>query len=489
MTAAGSEISMDGAPKPAYRLDRLFPQAVLDLLPLPAVICDASGGVIRLNGEAAALLGHMPARGEPWEAMLSDPAEGVAFQAALRGGEAIAGVGLGRAAHGHGARLKASAQPVFDGGMLAGTVVMFERDASGEGAVAGSLADILEALPAAIYTADTDGRITFYNRSAAQLWGCEPVVGQSLWCGSWKLYRPDGAVMPHEECPMAVAIRERRVVRGVETVIERPDGSRTAVMPHPTPLFDASGRFVGAINMLDDITHVKVADERHVLFARELNHRVKNALATVYAIAMQTLRHTDSTDVFRESFSGRLLALSRAHDLLVRSQWQETPLRTIVAEALSPFGSARLEVSGDESVAFGPRATLTLAMTFHELITNATRYGALSNTEGQVAIHWESSRDADGERVVELSWTESGGPAVEAPAATGFGSRLIAHNLLALGGSATTDYAPEGLQCRLRFQVIDELAGWSAVGARITPSPARPSDAPADPASPGGQVR
>jgi PAS domain S-box-containing protein len=113
--------------------------------------------------------------------------------------------------------------------------------------------ELLEALPVAVYTTDADGRITFYNRVAADLWGHNPELG-SQWCGSWRLFRIDGRPMPHEECPMAVALKEGREVRGIEAFAERPDGTRFRFRPYPTPLRDAKGRLVGAINLLMDVT-------------------------------------------------------------------------------------------------------------------------------------------------------------------------------------------------------------------------------------------
>jgi len=120
---------------------------------------------------------------------------------------------------------------------------------------------LIQALPAAIYTTDAAGRITFYNEAAARLWGCRPELGKAEFCGSWKLYWPDGRAMRHDECPMAVALRTGRPVRGLEAVAERPDGTRVPFIPYPTPLFDRAGRLVGAINMLVDITdHKSAAD-------------------------------------------------------------------------------------------------------------------------------------------------------------------------------------------------------------------------------------
>jgi len=118
--------------------------------------------------------------------------------------------------------------------------------------------DMLNALPAAVYATDAEGRITFYNDAAAELWGRSPELGSTQFCGSWKLYWPDGRPMPHDQCPMAVALRTGRPVRAIEAVAERPDGTRVSFLPYPTPLFDDSGTVVGGVNMLLDITDRKV---------------------------------------------------------------------------------------------------------------------------------------------------------------------------------------------------------------------------------------
>ena len=120
--------------------------------------------------------------------------------------------------------------------------------------------DLIQALPAAVYTCDERGRIMLYNQAAVDLWGREPEVGKDSWCGSWKIYRPDGAPLPLDECPMAVTLREGRAIRGEEIVIERPDGTRRHVLPHPEPIRDAEGAIVGAINMLIDVSPLQQAE-------------------------------------------------------------------------------------------------------------------------------------------------------------------------------------------------------------------------------------
>jgi PAS domain S-box-containing protein len=126
----------------------------------------------------------------------------------------------------------------------------------------GLFREAIEAVPAAVYMTDADGCLTFYNEAAAALWGCRPELGERKFCGSWKLYWPDGTPLSHDECPMAMALQQRRPIRGIEAVAERPDGSRISFVPYPTPLFDATGKLTGAVNMLVDIGEHKRAETR-----------------------------------------------------------------------------------------------------------------------------------------------------------------------------------------------------------------------------------
>jgi PAS domain-containing protein len=123
-------------------------------------------------------------------------------------------------------------------------------------------ADMLAALPFAVYTTDATGRITFYNEAAVTLWGRRPVLGRDRWCGSWRIYTLNGAPLPHDRCPMAVAIREDRRVRDVTAVAERPDGTRVHFRPFPTPLHDASDNLVGAVNVLIDVDVANATEGR-----------------------------------------------------------------------------------------------------------------------------------------------------------------------------------------------------------------------------------
>ncbi len=128
---------------------------------------------------------------------------------------------------------------------------------------------VLDQLPAAVYITDAAGKIIYFNEPAAALWGCRPTLNSDQWCGSWRLYWPDGRLMRHDECPMAVALKERRIVRGGEAIAERPDGTRVPFMAFPTPLYDGSGAMVGAVNMLVDVSE------------RQRGERVAHRLASI----------------------------------------------------------------------------------------------------------------------------------------------------------------------------------------------------------------
>jgi len=135
--------------------------------------------------------------------------------------------------------------------------------------------DLIEDLPVAIYICDKEGRITFFNHAAAQLWGREPEIGKELWCGSWKIYNTDGTLLALDECPMSITLKEGFALKGKEVIVERPDGVRINVLPHPKPIFDADGNIVGAVNMLIDITE-KRSNEQYL---KELSHSLEAKVA------------------------------------------------------------------------------------------------------------------------------------------------------------------------------------------------------------------
>ncbi|WP_408903037.1 PAS domain S-box protein [Methylobacterium radiotolerans] len=209
-------------------------------------------------------------------------------------------------------------------------------------------------------------------------------------------------------------------------------------------------RFVGTVL---DVTARKRAEERQRLLAGELQHRIKNTLALVQAIAGQTLRGAPDPEEARRAFEARLISLGRAHDILTAVDWTAAPVADVVEGALAPHRHAdplRLRWGGPD-VLLTARVALSMVLVLHELCTNAAKYGALSNAGGSVDVCWQVEHRAEGEPLFRLTWAESGGPALSGPPGRkGFGSRLIERTFTAeTGGEARLTYAPGGLVCAL----------------------------------------
>jgi PAS domain S-box-containing protein len=306
---------------------------------------------------------------------------------------------------------------------------------------------LLEALPAAIYTTDAHGRLAYYNEAAAELWGQRPTLGTTEWCGSWKLYWSDGTPLPHDECPMAIALKEDRAVRGMEAIAERPDGTRISFIHYPTPLHDDTGRLVGAVNMLVDITDRKRAEEQQALLIRELHHRVRNTLATVQAIMGSTARSSDTIEEFQTALIGRIGALAKTHRLLTEEVGAVT-FGDILHNELDAFDDGcdnRLTLSGPD-VLLPAQLAVSLGMAIHELTTNSAKYGALSVYGGKIDVTWSMTIEAARPRL-DFDWVESGGPPVTPPRREGFGSRLLQVVLPGqIQASASIEYLREGMR-------------------------------------------
>jgi two-component sensor histidine kinase len=207
-------------------------------------------------------------------------------------------------------------------------------------------------------------------------------------------------------------------------------------------------------NIVVDVTERKKSEERTKLLIDELNHRVKNTLATVQAIVAQSLRGERSSADARETIEARLQSLSTSHNLLTRESWEGAALHEVVSEAMRPFvrsdDDGQIRVEGRQ-VRLRPKVALSLGMALHELATNASKYGALSVATGQVAVRWTPAT-VDGAPYLDLFWTEQGGPLVKPRSRRGFGSRLIEQGLAhELGGSARLEYLPSGINCNIRF--------------------------------------
>lgn len=254
--------------------------------------------------------------------------------------------------------------------------------------------------------------------------------------------------------------RSGTAVPQVEYRIRRPDtGELRWVARHIEFIHDSDGTPRQMIGVMQDITERRQAEEQRALLSRELEHRMKNILAMVGAIAAQTLRGNDMERA-RESFLARLTALGAASDVLLVRNWQSAPIRAVVEGALAPHrtGDDRVRISGPD-LRLGARQALALALALHELATNAAKYGSLSTPGGHVSVAWSTDETTAGEPVFRLHWRERGGPPVVVPAHRGFGSRLIERVLAAdFHGRVGIDYDAEGVSCLLEAP-LGELPG------------------------------
>lgn len=213
------------------------------------------------------------------------------------------------------------------------------------------------------------------------------------------------------------------------------------------PIQDGEGHVTGIFVQAADRTDQVLAANRQRLMVDELNHRVKNTLATVQSIARQSFKSVAS-EAARTSFEARIQALSKAHDALSASHWEAIGLAHLLGQELAPFGSHRIAVDGP-GIDLVPRAAIALAMVFHELSANAASYGALAREAGSLAIKWTRQTVGDGGRLV-LEWREEGGAVLGEPAKPGFGTRLIQRIVEGeLGGELRFDLDERGLVCRL----------------------------------------
>jgi PAS domain S-box-containing protein len=301
-----------------------------------------------------------------------------------------------------------------------------------------------DSAPALIWMTDADGQIIFANMHYDHLFG-RPAADM-LGDGWREIIHPED--VEDYEAAFREAFAERRPFKREVRVFDK-DRRVRWLQCDGVPRLDDAGSFLGYTGCNMDITDVRLAQERQTLLINELNHRVKNTLATVQSVAMQTLRNAVTTEQARDDFEMRLIALSRAHDVLTRENWDGANLHEIVDQAIEPYRRAeenRFKIRGS-AVRLTPRMALALAMALQELATNAIKYGALSNATGRVEIAWKLDRSAAEPRL-RLRWSEAGGPAVEAPRRRGFGSRLIERSLARdLNGEVALAFEPAGLVC------------------------------------------
>ena len=308
--------------------------------------------------------------------------------------------------------------------------------------------NLAESLPHLIWIMRPDGFATYFNQRFKEYHGYD-VAGE--------LVDRSSNIHPDDK-PAAWEIREPAIAAGLpfeaEVRTRRHDGEYRWFRMSAVPL-KREGRATAYVGIAIDIHELRMAEaalKQHVrhqeLLIHELNHRVKNTLAIVQSIALQTLRETPRGT--RDAFEARLLALARAYDVLTAEKWEAADLHQIIAQAMAPYavdGETRFEIVGSP-LALSPSTALTLSMIIHELATNAAKYGALNSDTGTVRIAW-SAVGTTGDAIL-VQWMETGGPPVVTPTRTGFGSRLLKQSFRdMMGAGINIDYRPTGVICTM----------------------------------------
>nr|WP_298100454.1 PAS domain S-box protein [uncultured Shinella sp.] len=304
------------------------------------------------------------------------------------------------------------------------------------------LASMIASSNDAILGIDLDMTITSWNAAAERLYGYSEsqAVGRSV-----LMLVPEDR--KDEEPTILRQIRAGRIVEPYETVRLRRDGRPVEVLLSVSPIHDASGRVVGASKLAHDITVRKDAERLQTVLVNEMNHRVKNTLATVIAVARQTIGRDNANKGDIEAFTSRIGSLSRAQDLLVHGDWQNADLKAVIKQAISPYPAEAFRIDGP-SVPLPPKAVLSFSLALHELATNAAKYGALSVTVGRIAISWHY--DPTVSPLLEFLWKERAGPLVTPPTRKGFGTLLVERLLAAeMRGSAHLSYDETGVMCTI----------------------------------------
>jgi PAS domain S-box-containing protein len=333
---------------------------------------------------------------------------------------------------------------------LRDSVIRIEHLNAGLGVSEARFRNLLENAPDAMVIVDGQGAIVLVNGAAERLFGYRrtELLGQSVEMLMPPGFRDDhrGRVGAFVEKP-----NPRRMGYGRELFGLRKDGSEFPIETNLSLLSGGSGGLVASA--IRDISARRDAEDRQALLIRELNHRVKNALASVQAIVSLTLTSTRNPEAFSVAMTARLGALSHSHDVLTRNNWTGAQIGDLVAEQLSPYGvqaDGRFQTEGP-SVTLTPNRAVTLGMVLGELATNAGKYGALSVDGGVVNVSWEL-RPTPGGLALALIWSEAGGPRVKPPKTRGFGTRLIQRSVTnGLMGSAQPDFQPAGFTCRIEF--------------------------------------
>lgn len=316
-------------------------------------------------------------------------------------------------------------------------------------------------LPVGAALVDRRGRLLLENEVFTRLLPAKPETSgatANVFERACTAHAADGSLLRSSSHPVRQALRGN-VSRDVEFLCRHVDGDEMWVRMSGIPIFDDKNAVNGALVVVADIHSERLAEDRRSLLINELNHRVKNTLASVQSIASQTFRTSELTCDGLAAFEDRLLALSYAHNLLTQEHWEGADLKQLAALVLDPHdpGGNRLRIEGP-SLRLRPPAALAFAMALHELATNAVKYGALCGPHGRVDLAWQLD-GSSGTRALHLTWRESGGPPVAGPIRKGFGTRLIERSLaFELSSDTSIRFEQAGVVCEIVAE-LREISG------------------------------
>jgi PAS domain S-box-containing protein len=305
------------------------------------------------------------------------------------------------------------------------------------------LSEVLRSSTDCIKVLDLEGRLTFMSEGGQKVMEIDDfaAVAECPWPSFWE---GDGNSHAKDAIAAARAGQPAKFIAEANTFKGKPKWWDVSV----APILGPDGKPAKILSVSRDTTELVQAQERQRLLNGELGHRLKNVLTMVQAIASQTFRRASSVDEAAEAFAARLTAFGKATDILTATAWDEASLKDIVDSGLSAAEGFkdRIEIVGGDVVVPG-QAGLALTLALHELATNACKYGALSNEDGKVRIHWQEVGDDNSSKRFRFDWKESGGPPVSAPQRRGFGSRMIERSLASyFEGSASLRFDPAGVE-------------------------------------------
>lgn len=323
------------------------------------------------------------------------------------------------------------------------------------------LETVIDLVPVGLIIAeDANAERILVNQWGARLFGMkDEQKGLVPLTSDFHLFHGDEK-LKQEDWPLNLALRTGEPLPISEARLERADGTSVEVMVSATPLFDGQGAARGAVAAVVDISGHRALEARQRVLLDELQHRVKNTLAAVSSLARRMSQGAKTIDEFQESFLRRLTAMSRTHDLLSGGAWAGADLRSLLQVAIGAHSDPeRMNVVLEgEQVVLTPNTATTLGLVFHELSTNAVKYGALMTPQGSVNVSWQIKSSEGREKILQVLWKESEGPAVEPSASEGFGMNFVRSSIsYELEGKTDFRFDRAGFHCEIEFPLAGRV--------------------------------